>query len=139
MLGPPLFTVYIDDIDEFAEQIDLILKFADDTKGLQELGEGDEWKNLQDALDGLVEWAKIWGMEFNVKKCKILHVGRSNPEHEYRMAGQVLEKVEEEKDIGIIIHKSLKPTRQCQKAERDSYWSTETSYDQLSLQGQKIL
>ncbi len=32
------------------------------------------------------------------------------------MDSQVLQKVEEEKDIGIIIHKSLKPTRQCQKA-----------------------
>ena len=67
-------------------------------------------------VGGLVEWAGIWGMEFNIKKCKILHVGRQNTEHEYRMCGQVLEKVEEERDIGVIVHKSLKPTRHCQKA-----------------------
>ncbi len=70
VMGPPLFTVYIDDIDKFAEQIDLILKFADDTKGLQELADKEDWKKLQGALDGLVEWARIWGMEFNIKNAK---------------------------------------------------------------------
>lgn len=68
------------------------------------------------ALDKLVEWAEKWAMSYNLKKCKILHVGTSNPGYRYVMAGQELQVVEEEKDIGILVHKSLKPAKNCQKA-----------------------
>jgi len=33
---------------------------------------------LQADLDKLVLWAKRWQMEFNVDKCKVMHVG--NPD-----------------------------------------------------------
>ena len=33
VLGPPLFTIFIDDLDDYATLIDMIAKFADDTKG----------------------------------------------------------------------------------------------------------
>jgi hypothetical protein len=33
VMGPPLFTVYIDDIDLFARMARLFIKFADDGKG----------------------------------------------------------------------------------------------------------
>ena len=32
------------------------------------------------------------------------------------MEGQELQEVEEEKDIGVIVHRSLKPSRQCEAA-----------------------
>ena len=83
VLGPPpLFTTFIDDVDDNAEQLDMLLKFANDTKGLQEMeinGEEDRTK-LQTTLDRLVKWAEDWGMKFNVDKCKIMHVGRNNPD-----------------------------------------------------------
>ena len=57
VLGPPLFTIFIDDVDDYAQLIDMIIKFADDTKGLQEIN-GEEDKNkLQLTLDRLMEWA----------------------------------------------------------------------------------
>ena len=58
VLGPPLFTVFIDDIDDYAELIDMLLKFADDTKGLQEIRGEDDRNKLQLALDRLAEWAE---------------------------------------------------------------------------------
>ncbi len=116
VLGPPLFVIYIDDLEEAVKELDLLLKFADDTKGLQEIkNEGDQRK-LQNTLDRLTEWARKWAMEFNVKKCKIIHVGHNNPGYEYKINGEVLQEVEEEKDIGVVVHKSLKPSKQCQKA-----------------------
>ena len=57
-------------------------------------------------------------MEFNVAKCKVMHVGPRNPGHVYRMAGKDLEVTEEEKDIGVTVTKDLRPTQQCRRAAR---------------------
>lgn len=54
-------------------------------------------------------------MSFNIPKCKIMHVGKNNPRFEYKMAGVKLTVVEEEKDIGVTVHSSLKPSKHGQK------------------------
>ena len=108
VLGPPLFSVFIDDIDEVAKRIELSLKFADDTKGMKIIRGEEDRKILQETLDGLVEWAEKWGIKFNLAKCKIMHVGRNNPGYVYTMGGVALEEVEEEQDVGVTVHKSLK-------------------------------
>ena len=41
--------------------------------------------NIQDCLNLVCEWAEIWGMSFNVAKCKILQVGQNNHKNEYFM------------------------------------------------------
>ena len=48
-------------------------------------------------------------MLFNVSKCNIIHMGGNNSNYEYSMGSRVLEAVESEKDVGLAIHKSLKP------------------------------
>jgi hypothetical protein len=116
VMGPPLFTVYIDDIDDFIKFIELLIKFADDNKGLKVIESPEDRDKLQETLDSLCEWARLWSMEFNVAKCKIMHVGRANPQYKYTMNGIPLKEIEEETDVGVIVHKSLKPTRQCEKA-----------------------
>jgi hypothetical protein len=45
-----------------------------------------------------------------------MHVGRNNPEYEYTMRGQKLEKTDEERDIAVMITKNLKPSVQWEKA-----------------------
>jgi hypothetical protein len=55
-------------------------------------------------------------MQFNVKKCKVMHFGQNNPQHDYFMAGEKLQKVDDERDIGITVTKNLKPSAQCSKA-----------------------
>jgi hypothetical protein len=69
---------------------------------------------LQEALDTLNEWSSKWGMSFNVKKCKVVHFGRTNKKYAYEMNGERLAEVE--KDIGVEVHQSLKPSKQCSKA-----------------------
>ena len=70
---------------------------------------------LQDALTKLEHWADRWGMEFNISKCKVMHFGRNNPRHDYRMKGRLLEKTEEERDLGVMTMASAKPAAQCTK------------------------
>jgi hypothetical protein len=57
-------------------------------------------------------------MVFNVKKCKIMHLGHNNICQEYTMDGQVLEETSEERDIGVTMARNLKPSTQCANAAR---------------------
>jgi hypothetical protein len=118
VLGPLLFLVFINDLDVVAAAVDLIKKFADDTKLGQKVGDQGKCKQLQEALDNLCGWADKWNMEFNVKKCKVVHLGYNNPLHQYQMNGQPLMAVSEEVDIGVTVANTLKPTAQCIKAAR---------------------
>jgi hypothetical protein len=116
VMGPPLFTVYIDDIDLFARLARLFIKFADDGKGMKEIRTRQDAVDLQSVLGNLFEWATLWGMSFNIEKCKIMHVGKNNPQYDYYMDGKKLKVVEEETDVGIVIQQNLKPAKQCQRA-----------------------
>ncbi len=115
VLGPPLFVIYIDDLEEAVTDLCLIMKFADDTKGLKEITCQKDREDLQMVLDKLVEWGEKWAMDFNSKRCKILHVGRNNPTFKYFILGEELAEAEEEKDIGVLVNKNMKPTTQCKK------------------------
>jgi hypothetical protein len=90
VMGPPLFTVYIDNIDLFARLAKLFIKFADDGKGMKEIRNRQDAAEMQEALDNLYKWATLWGMKFNVDKCKIMHIGRNNPGYDYYINGEKL-------------------------------------------------
>jgi CO dehydrogenase/acetyl-CoA synthase delta subunit len=80
------FDVFIDDLEEEMTRIDphiILLKFADVSKLAREVSSEDDRKKLQDALDKLCEWASKWGKSFNVKKCKVMHIGHSNKKGDY--------------------------------------------------------
>ena len=49
-------------------------------------------------------------MKFNINKCKVMHFGYNNPSYEYSMNDEVFIDTEEEIDLGVTIHKSLKPS-----------------------------
>ena len=46
-------------------------------------------------------------MEFNVDKCRCPHLGYNNPKQTYIMGGKELRDVENEKDLGITINRTL--------------------------------
>ena len=63
---------------------------------------------LQEDLQRLHEWATKWKMSFNVNKCKVMHIGYDNPNHQYNLNGEILSSTTEEKDLGIVIDNELK-------------------------------
>jgi ribonuclease P/MRP protein subunit RPP40 len=92
VLGPLLFIIFINDMDEVVRQINILKKFADDTKLGKTVRVEKDREDLQDALDKMCTWADKWGMVFNVGKCSHAH-GSPGPCLQLPMNGQVLEAV----------------------------------------------
>jgi retron-type reverse transcriptase len=72
VLGPVLFNIFINDLDDAATARQLLKKFADDTKLAQVINNNSDVQELQSTLDKLCEWAAMWGMMFNVQKCHVM-------------------------------------------------------------------
>ena len=116
VLGPCLFLIYLNDIDGAVAHLSGILsKFADDSKWARKVLNEEDRKEFQEGLDRLMEWAEDWQMEFIKKKCHIIHLGKNNRGYEYNLGGTKLESSECEKDLGVMVHQTLKPSKQCAK------------------------
>ena len=114
VLGPLLFIVYINDLDEMIKS--LVRKFADDTKAASKVKTAADVEGFQDCLNKMLDWSKKWAMGFNLSKCKIMHCGRNNQKAEYTMDGVKLKTVDSERDIGVCITANMKPSAQCTDA-----------------------
>ena len=107
VLGPILFLIYINDLDDSITSN--VLKFADDTKLFRKVNTDGDKQHLQNDLDRLVKWSEKWQMLFNFGKCKCLHTGHRNLNVNYKMGDTVLK----EKDLGVTISADMKVSEQC--------------------------
>ena len=114
VLGPILFFIYIDDLEEGVTGKKL--KFADDTKLSRKTKEIGDIQKLQDDIDKLVRWSEKLQMLFNFGKCKCLHTGPGNTGTNYEMGGTILSKTMKEKDLGVTMNSKMKVTEQCRIA-----------------------
>ena len=114
VLGPILFLIFINDLP--LKVLSPLSLFADDSKIFTRIIDASNAdKNytnigsevLQQDLNCVLKWAKKWKMEFNVDKCKIMHIGQNNPKSTYNMDGKNLEATLSEKDLGVLIDYKL--------------------------------
>ena len=106
VLGPILFLIYINDLDDSITSN--VLKFADDTKLFRKVNTDGDKQHLQNDLDRLVKWSEKWQMLFNFGKCKCLHTGHGNLNVNYKMGDTVLGTTVKEKDLGVTISADMK-------------------------------
>ena len=86
--------------------------FADDAKIYRSIQSADDHSVLQADLMKLDQWSKTWLLTFNPEKCKVMHFGDRNMNHGYTMKGIALATTEREKDLGVLLTPSLKPSAQ---------------------------
>ena len=102
VLGPLLFLLFINDLPENIKSI--IKIFADDVKMI---ADPKKAKIIQADLEELQVWEGLWLLGFNIDKCKVLHIGKSNPLNDYEFLGAILKTCESEKDLGVTFNEKL--------------------------------
>ena len=102
VLGPLLFLLFINDLPEnIRNEIKI---FADDVKMITD---PEQSLSIQSDLNLLCQWESLWMLCFNVEKCKVLHIGKSNPQNQYVFLDSVLKTCTEEKDLGVLFNEKL--------------------------------
>jgi hypothetical protein len=110
ILGPLLFSIYIDDVDNILTKGLVLKKFADDTKLYTIFNNTTSTESrlrLQTALNALESWCSRNFLPLNVQKCNIVHFGRKNPNYEYHVNNSVIRSVDCVKDLGVLIDSSI--------------------------------
>lgn len=102
ILGPLIFTIYINDIcSNFTSKT---LLYADDLKLYREIHSIRDCTLLQRDIEWLIAWCEQNSLPLNISKCTVLTISRKREtiKFEYMMGNDVLKSVSEQKDLGII-------------------------------------
>ena len=98
VLGPLLFILYINDLPDSIKSFAKL--FADDLKMIAKASDKGQ---IDNDLKNLELWEITWLLEFNVKKCKVLHTTfNNNSNNIYYLDGNVMDTSDQEKDLGVL-------------------------------------
>ena len=85
VLGPQLFAIYINDLEEGIKSN--TSTFADDIKLGGSVNCEEDVRRLQGDLERLNVWADVWQMQYNIDKCEVIHFGAKNKGADYYLNG----------------------------------------------------
>jgi hypothetical protein len=128
IVGPLLFVIFINDLPEFIPNQSKTALFADDTKLYRSISTISDRESLQRDISSLNDWSQNSNMKFNALKCKVLTITRkkSPVTTDYHLGDANLQRVQQEKDLGIMSQLILGRLYifSCQESQQDA-WSLE--------------
>ena len=110
ILGPVLFTLYVNDISSGI--LSTVKLYADDTKVYREISDiARDTSVFQSDLFHLTNWSEVWQLNFIANKCEIMRVthnhDKSVPHYSLVPRRELLSSVSSVKDLGITISHDL--------------------------------
>ena len=109
VLGPLLLLAYINDLPEADAHSDSHL-FADDCFVYRLVRSDADAARLQEDLEALEKWEKLWQMQFHPEKCQVIRISlhkHSERQTQYKLHGHTLEVVDSGKYLGVNISHDL--------------------------------
>ena len=96
LVGPLLFVIFINDLPDVIHEQTSTALYAD-------------CAIFQQDLTSLNTWSHESNMKFNASKCKVLTITRKKTpvNHEYHLGDVNIQRVQEEKDVGVTITRNL--------------------------------
>ena len=112
VLGPLLFLILINDIDDDIEDEVNVSLFADDTRVGTSIKTSEDVEYLQENLDKIYNWKEMNNMQFNADKFELPRVGKNEvlkEETNYFSDDfkELIERKDSVKDLGVIIQEDL--------------------------------
>ena len=107
VLGPLMFLLYINDITTNIKSPLRI--FADDRLLYSVINSPEDTIILQQDLDQISHWVKIWQLRLNVTKCALIRCSRSLTPivHHYTLNNSFLKETDQHLYLGIMLKKTL--------------------------------
>jgi len=65
------------------------------------------------------DWAERNLVKFTKGKCRVLHLERNNPMHQYRLGVDLLESSSVKRDLGVLVNNKLSTSLQCALAAKE--------------------
>ena len=109
VLGPLLFIIYINDLQDVCNNVYL---FADDAKIFRNLRCPKDSDTLQEDINHVMEWFEKWHISVNISKCCLLRIGGNSESVDYMLrdsGGQTynIPVVDSITDLGVIVDSQL--------------------------------
>ncbi|CAG9118437.1 unnamed protein product [Plutella xylostella] len=107
-IGPTLFALMVNDLPKVL-QVCKCLMYADDLKIYTSIKSTVDCESLQQDIDAIGHWSELNDMNFNVDKCRVMTFGRlqSLVEQSYTLLGCPIQRVEEIRDLGVLLDPQL--------------------------------
>ena len=113
ILGPLLFTLYVNDIPKCFKSSKCLM-YADDLKIYMPIKNVQECLLLQTDLNHLNVWCEMWKLKLNISKCKVLtftNKKKNVTSFCYYMNNTMLERVQVMRDLGVLLSSDLSYNR----------------------------
>ena len=107
VLGPLMFLLYINDIDENISST--VRLFADDCVMYRIIDSLEDSLCLQRDLSTILNWTKKWQMQLNIDKCVVLRCTRSTSpiNYDYNLNDETLQVAEPHRYLGLTFHENM--------------------------------